>query len=73
VQSINQAYGDQLFCKATVGIHPAEVAYGNITTQEEVNQAINTLKQQLQENKAHIVALGECGLDAHYPGYETNQ
>ena len=73
VQSINQAYGDQLFCKATVGIHPAEVAYGNITTQEEVNQAIDTLKQQLQENKAHIVALGECGLDAHYPGYETNQ
>ncbi len=73
VQSIKQTYGEQLFCKATVGIHPAEVAYGNISTQEKLDQAIVSLETQLNENKTHVVALGECGLDAHYPGYEANK
>ncbi|USN56077.1 MAG: TatD family hydrolase [Candidatus Peribacteria bacterium] len=35
--------------------------------------AMAQLEQLYEAHKSHIVAIGECGLDAHYPGYQDNK
>ena len=52
--------------KATLGYHPAEVCFGNIT-HDTIDEKISALKKMYAENKEHIVAIGECGIDTHYP------
>ncbi len=52
---------------ATVGIHPNDLA---MSWQEDLRQ-IALLAKESQKHK--IVAIGECGLDKHYPGYNIAQ
>lgn len=73
VEKINQHYSNALYCKATVGIHPAEVSYGNITSSEAIQQAIAQVEELYLSHQEHIVAFGECWLDAHYPDYTAHQ
>jgi len=47
---------------ASIGIHP------NDCTQEWLTD-FEAIKEMLKKNKEYIVAIGECGLDKHYPGY----
>jgi Tat protein secretion system quality control protein TatD with DNase activity len=35
-----------------------------------MQQKISDLKKMYEENKEHIVAIGECGIDTYYPGSE---
>lgn len=51
------------YAYASIGIHPSESNSINI------EQEINKLEDLLLQNKDHIVAIGECGLDYHYEGY----
>lgn len=53
--------------KATIGYHPSEVCFGNITT-ENLDERLSALRLLYEENKEHIVAIGECGIDTHYDG-----
>lgn len=54
--------------KATLGRHPLECVE-NIITKENYIQKIQELKQQYNENKEHIVAIGEIGIDVHFPNW----
>jgi TatD DNase family protein len=51
---------------ACVGIHPNDVS------RIDVNIAISEMEILLEENTA-IVAIGETGLDYHYPGYNADE
>lgn len=57
--------------KATIGYHPAEVCFGNIT-HENLDEKITALRNMYDGNKEHIVAIGECGIDTHYPDGSSN-
>ena len=57
--------------KATIGYHPSEVCFGNIT-KENIDERISTLRKLYDENKEHIIAIGECGIDTHYPDGSSN-
>ena len=52
--------------KATIGIHPCEVADG-LCTYENYIQAISRLEELYIANQEHIVGIGECGIDTYYP------
>ncbi len=52
--------------KATIWFHPYEVVCKNIT-KENIEQKMTELKNQYLSHKEHIVAIGECGIDTHYP------
>lgn len=56
-----------LWVKATLGIHPLECVE-NLITKENYLQKLQDLKKQYQENKEHIVAIGEVWIDVHFPG-----
>lgn len=56
------------FVKATIGFHPSEVCFGKIKNTQDIATAIQLLKKLYQQNKEHIVAIGECGIDTHYDG-----
>lgn len=53
--------------KSTIGQHPLECVE-NIVTQDNYVQKVQDLKQQYLANKDHIVAIGEIGIDVHFPG-----
>jgi len=57
--------------KSTIGYHPECCNDGEIT-QENMQQKISDLKKMYEENKEHIVAIGECGIDTYYPGSEQH-
>lgn len=57
--------------KATIGYHPSEVCFGNIT-RENIDVKIDSLRTLYEENKEYIVAIGECGIDTHYPDGSDN-
>jgi TatD DNase family protein len=48
---------------ASVGIHPNDL---NDTWRTDIEELSEILKQK---NELKITAIGECGLDKHYPGY----
>ena len=58
--AIKQAQSYPNTIKATIGFHPSEVS--------DLNK-IAWLEKLYCENKQHIVAIGEVGLDYHYPDY----
>lgn len=60
-----------LFVKSTIGYHP-ECCHDGEITEENIQQKIVDLKKLYQENKAYIVAIGECGIDTYYPGSEEH-
>jgi len=58
---------------ASIGIHPGEVSFGNITSSTEIDKQIAILTDLLLKHREWIVAIGECGIDAHYSGYEIHK
>ncbi|MBP6910105.1 TatD family hydrolase [Patescibacteria group bacterium] len=51
--------------KATIGYHPSEACFEKIT-KENLDEKILALRKLYENNKEHIVAIGECGIDTHY-------
>ena len=72
-RSCQEKYGDSFFMKAAIGIHPGEVAYGHITCDDGITKQIEQLKRLHDTHAQHIVAIGECGIDAHYDGYDSGK
>lgn len=72
---VKQAHGKypEFSCFATAGIHPSEVSFGSLSSRQEIDKAIDVLHMLIEENRKSIVAVGECGIDAHYPGYKQHQ
>lgn len=64
-QQSKQKFPDTIV-KATIGYHPSEVCFGKILSSQDIQAAITSLKRLYEENKQHIVAIGECGIDTHY-------
>ncbi len=64
-----ELYGDTCVVKATVWWHPSEVAYGHMYNQQTIDSCVDALEKLLQEHASCIVAVGECGIDAHYPWF----
>lgn len=59
--------GDTCLVKATLWWHPSLVSYWTICSQEHIALFMKQLEEDVQANMHHVVAIGECGLDAHYP------
>lgn len=59
--------------KITLWIHPYEVGNWSVSSKQDVDNQIDTIRLQLQEYKNFIVAVGECGIDAHYDGYDIRR
>ena len=53
----------KLWIKASIGIHPCDVR----NTSQDIQTEYLKLQKQLVENREHIVAIGECGIDLYYP------
>jgi len=53
-----------LLVKTTVGIHPCDI-------KKEYKSQIEEIEQLYLENKDNIVAIGECGIDLHFPESES--
>ncbi len=51
--------------KATAWYHPSEVCFQKIW---DIDTAMLVLRDFCIANTEHIIAVGECGIDAHYPG-----
>ncbi len=62
-------FRDKVTVKATIGTHPSEVSFEKITSSTDIKDAIKGMKELFYENKNVIAAIGECGIDAHYPNY----
>ena len=52
-----------LWVKASLGLHPCDVR----NTSQDVNLEYQKLKTQIEKNREHVVAIGECGIDLYYP------
>lgn len=59
--------------KITLGIHPHEIGHGSIHSKADVDAQIRTIEKQLKAFSQYVVAIGETGIDAHYPDYEKNK
>ena len=55
--------------KTTLGFHPDSCFDGEIT-EDNLQEKISELKKLYEDNKDHVVAIGECGIDTYYPGTE---
>lgn len=44
------------------------MSYGHAEHEDDIAHRMKILITLLQEHQNHIVAIGECGIDAHYPG-----
>jgi TatD DNase family protein len=62
-------YWDKCCVKATVGWHPSEVSFGHVADVLAVALYRNELEKLIRTHRSHIVAVGECGIDAHYPWF----
>lgn len=68
-EKAKELYGEICVVKATVWGHPSEVAYGHIYDQGSIDSCVDALEKLLQKHASCIVAVGECGIDAHYPWF----
>lgn len=60
-----------LWVKCSLAQHPLECVE-HIITQQNITSYMQKLRSQYQKNKDHIVAIGETGIDVHFPnGRET--
>lgn len=55
------------FCRAAVGIHPNDAT----PAWQDDFKELQKMAANKEQNK--IIAIGECGLDFHYPGYEKQR
>lgn len=62
---ISRDYIWDIYMKCTVWFHPYEVVIWNIT-EKNIKDEINNLRNLYLENKEHIVAIWEAGIDIHY-------
>ena len=54
---------------AALGIHPGEISYSHtITSSQDIQTQLSQLRElfETHKNNQHILALWECGIDAHY-------
>lgn len=65
----NMEMWENVIVKSTIGYHPEACANGEIT-EDNIQQKIADLRKLYEENKEHIVAIGECGIDTYYPWSE---
>ena len=72
-QQATHIYNDRIFVKASIGIHPGEVSFGKIASSQDIQKQIAWLEKLYQQHPEEIVAIWECGIDAHYPNYETHR
>lgn len=63
----NHPQGKHIF--ASIWIHPTETIFGNIQSSLDIKRAIAQLETQYTKNPEYIVAIGECGNDAHHGDY----
>ena len=54
---------------ASIWIHPTETVFGDIKSSHDIKNAIQQLETQYNKNPEYIVAIGECGNDAHHGDY----
>ncbi len=54
--------------KATLGLHPLECVDGTVVA-KDIPAKIQRLKDLYVANKQYIVAIGETGIDVHYPNW----
>ncbi len=66
IAKLSQHSFPSLIVKSTLGLHPQECVEGVVTAQN-IPEKITWLKNLYLNNKEHIVAIGECGIDLHYP------
>lgn len=60
-----------LWIKSSIGQHPLECVE-NVITKENIKTHMQTMVDQYKNNKEHIVAIWETGIDVHFPnGRET--
>jgi TatD DNase family protein len=59
------------FYGTTIGLHPWETTFGNITSQEAVDLACIELSSMVKKHNTTIVAIGECGIDSHFERNDT--
>jgi len=60
-----------IFMKCAIGLHPGEVSLWHISSDTQITKEIEQLKRLYEKNSEHIVAIGECWIDAHYTWYKT--
>ena len=53
--------------KAVVGLHPSEVISGTLSTDVAIDSAIDDLRILIGSHTDAVAAIGECGIDYHYP------
>lgn len=68
-EEAKELFGDHCLVKATLWWHPSLVSFGTVRSEEQIQIYIQQLAEDLQSQRNHVVAIGECGLDAHYPGW----
>jgi len=59
--------------KITLWIHPYEVWNWSVLSKKDVDKQITLIKEQLQDHKEYVVAIGEWWIDAHYEWYNTRK
>jgi TatD DNase family protein len=59
--------------KAALGLHPSEISYEHYTDKDMIDRAIVILEQMIIANKDYVVAVGECGMDAHYENFQQHK
>jgi len=55
---------------ASVGLHPYEVVASE-TSESSLQADIEDIVKLVETNRKYIVAIGECGIDLHYPWSES--
>ena len=63
--SFAEAHPDNVY--ATIGVHPHGNGYDDIASQQ-----LGAAKQLAELQSERLVAIGEIGLDYHYPGYDRD-
>ena len=59
------------YVKCTLWLHPYEISIGNITSDNKDEKFAEMKQLYTEQTKNHIVAIGEIGIDIHYPWSET--
>lgn len=59
--------------KAAIGLHPSEISYEQYTDKDMIDRAIVILEDMIIANKDYVVAVGECGMDAHYENFQQHK
>lgn len=51
--------------KSSIGIHPCSVGSVQHTSQDQIDSQLVIVQSLIKENAHHVVAVWECGIDAH--------